>query len=174
MIAIAKQKSARTQPAWHQDFLAMLPTIRRHAQIAFRDLDAEARAEAVQEVTCNAMVAYRRLVELGKTDVAYASVLAKYGVAQTRAGRKVGNKLNARDVLSRYAQHKQGFAVEQLDRYRKEDEGWMEILVEDHHAGPAEIAATKIDFADWMKMLTANSHTNNAGAVSRQASPRGS
>ena len=51
MIAIAKPTSSkRSAPAWHQQFLIMLPAIRRHAQIAFRHLDAEASEEAVQEV----------------------------------------------------------------------------------------------------------------------------
>ena len=49
---------------WHAGFLAMLPAIQRHARIAFRKLDPEAREEAVQHVVCNACVAYRRLVEL--------------------------------------------------------------------------------------------------------------
>ena len=73
-----KQKSARCKkspPAWHADFEAMIPTIENHAKIAFRHLDPEAREEAVQETLCNACQAYVRLVELGKTDVAYASVL---------------------------------------------------------------------------------------------------
>ena len=38
MIAVAKpiQSSKRSAPAWHQQFLILLPAIRRHAQIAFR------------------------------------------------------------------------------------------------------------------------------------------
>ncbi len=71
MIAIPKEKTEEVTPAWHDGFLTMLPTIRRHATIAFRELDDEASEEAVQEVICNAMRAYVRLAELGKTNVAY-------------------------------------------------------------------------------------------------------
>ncbi|MFH1921542.1 MAG: hypothetical protein ABIP48_16885, partial [Planctomycetota bacterium] len=91
-------------PAWHRTFLAMLPAIRRHARIAFAYLDPEARAEAVQEVVANAMMAFIRLVESGKTDLAYATPLAMYGVRQFRAGRQVGGKLNVRDISSRHCQ----------------------------------------------------------------------
>lgn len=132
----------------------MLPAIRQHARIAFRDLDAEAKEEAEQEVICNAMRAYVRLVELDKTKIAYASALARYGVSQVRTGRKVGGKLNVKDVTSEYAQQKKGIKVERLDRYDQDEQGWREIVVEDRHAGPAEVAATKIDFDDWLKRLT--------------------
>jgi hypothetical protein len=154
MIAIAKEKTKDTVPVWHKDFLALLPAIRRHASIAFRILNPEAREEAIQETVCNAMVAYRRLVELGKTNIAYPSVLARYGVAQTRSGRKVGGKLNGCDCMSRYARQKQGFQVERLDRFDQEEQGWQEIVVEDRHAGPDVVAATRIDFGDWLKTLT--------------------
>ena len=54
----------------HEARGTMLPAIQRHAEIAFRYLDPGARAEAVQGVA-SALVAYARLVELGRTDLAY-------------------------------------------------------------------------------------------------------
>ena len=68
---------ASRKPAWHQQFLAMLPRIIAHARIAFRHLDPEGREDAVIEVVANAFCAFARLVELGKADIAYASPLAK-------------------------------------------------------------------------------------------------
>jgi hypothetical protein len=155
MIAPA-QECVRTQPVppWHEDFLAMLPAIKTHAKIVFRHLDSEAKEEAVQEVTANAAIAYARLVELGKADVAYPSALARYAVAQVQDGRKVGNRLNVRDVMSGYAQRRKGFKVERLDRYKMDTGEWMEILVEDRHVTPAELAASRIDFANWLASLS--------------------
>lgn len=154
MIAPLNKRNARTSaPAWHADFLAMLPAIRTHAKVAFRDLDPEAKAEAVQEVIANATVAYARLVELDKSDLAYPTVLARYAVAQVRGGRKVGAKLNIRDVSSPYAQMRKGFQVERLDRFDKESGEWQEIVVEDRHATPADVAACRLDFAAWLKSL---------------------
>ena len=143
----------KNPPAWHAAFEAMLPIIETHARIAFRRLDAETREEAVQETACNACQAYARLVELGKTDVAFPSALARFGVSQTRAGRKVGGKLNVRDVSSDYCQKAKHILVERLDRFDFEDEAWAEILVEDKHAGPAETAIVRIDFSTWMQLL---------------------
>ena len=156
MIAIAKPSSPKgSVPRWHKKFLAMLPLIRRHAQVSFRQLDVEARSEAVQEVICNALAAYRRLVELKKTDVAFPSSLARYGVAQVRAGRRVGGSLNVRDITSKHCQLQKQIQVDRLDRYDEEEMCWQEILVEDRHAGPAETASSRIDFGDWLGTLPA-------------------
>jgi hypothetical protein len=86
----------------------MLPLIRQHARIAFRHLRAEAREEAVQGVVCNACDAIARLAELGKLDVAYATALARYGVAQVKDGRMTGGHLNCKDVSSSYCQRQKG------------------------------------------------------------------
>ena len=72
--------------AWQAAFLAMLPAIATHARVAFRRLDPEAKAEAIQEVVANAFVAFARLIQLGKIDIAYASPLARYAVAQVNDG----------------------------------------------------------------------------------------
>src|SRR5208283_4431535 len=101
----------------------------------------------VQEVVANACQAYARLVEQGKTAVANAIALARYGVKQTRDHRKVGGHLNVRDILSRYCQTRKGVVVERLDKFDKTEEVWQEGLVEDKTAGPAEIARTRIDFS---------------------------
>ncbi len=152
----ASENSTRCKknpPAWHAAFEAMIPIIATHARVAFRHLRAEARAEAIQETVCNACQAYARLVELGKTDVAFPSALARFGVSQTREGRKVGGKLNCRDILSDYCQRKKNLLVERLDRHDSEEQAWAEILVEDKHAGPAETAIVRIDFAAWLLFL---------------------
>ena len=105
MIAFPKPVSSDISD-WHDWFLSMLPRIVQQAKIAFRGLDAAAMEDAIAEVVVNACVASARLVELGKTEFAFASVLAQYGVAQFRDGRSVGNRLNIHDVLSKYAQQK--------------------------------------------------------------------
>jgi hypothetical protein len=131
----------------------MLPSIRQHATVSFRHLKPEAREEAVQEVVCNALRAYVRLVQLKKVDLAYPTVLARYGVAQVKDGRKVGGNLNVHDVSSDYAQREKGFTVERLDLYDHNEEAWLEVFIEDKHSGPADIATSKIDFTVWLKSL---------------------
>ena len=156
MIAIAPRVSRKLSvPRWHKKFLVMLPLIRRHAAVSFRHLDAEARAEAVSEAVANALVAFRRLVELGKVDVAYASPLARYAVAQVRAGRRVGTSLNCKDISSLHCQNQKRLTLERLDYYDTEEMCWAEVLVEDRHAGPAQTAASRIDFGNWLGTLPA-------------------
>ena len=105
---VRKQSRAKTIPAWHKQYLAMLPAILRYARFASRDLDADAREEFMQEVMANTLVAFVRLVELNKADIAYATPLAIYAVAQIRGGRQVGTPLNIRDVSSDYCQLQKG------------------------------------------------------------------
>ncbi len=139
---------------WHKEFLAMLPKIRQHASVAFRHMRPEAREEAVQEVISNCVKAFVRLVQLKKVDLAYPTVLARFGVAQVRDGRKVGGKLNVHDVSSDYAQREKGFHLERLDQYDNEDDSWIEVLVEDKSAGPADVASIRIDFTHWLTSLS--------------------
>jgi hypothetical protein len=132
----------------------MLPAIRQHARISFRHLGPGAREEAVQAVVCNACCAMARLAELGKLDLAYATVLARYGVSQVRDGRMTGGHLNCRDMLSRYCQRLKGVVVERLDKYDSAAGEWEEIIIEDRHATPADVVAFRCDFSDWLASLT--------------------
>ena len=141
-------------PRWHRKFLAMLPAIVAHAKYAFRSLQPEARAEMVQEVVCNALQAFARLVKLKKTSIAYAAPLATFGIKQARDGRKVGGHLNCLDVSSEYCQRLKNLVVDRLDRRDKDDDRqWCEILVEDRHTDAAAIVQTKLDFSDWLASL---------------------
>ena len=156
MIAAVKPfRSRRPSRAWQAGFLAMLPKIVRHACVILPRLRPEARADALQEVIAYAAVAYARLAELGKTDVAYPTPLAAFGVAQYRAGRRVGNRLNSRDVLSEYAQRSKRFRVETLDHYDDHDGTWVEAVVQDTRSSPVpEVVAFRCDFSDWLKSLS--------------------
>jgi hypothetical protein len=152
MIRIASQPKPAA-PAWHEVFLRLLPAIRQHARISFRHLPPERRDDCVEEAICNCCCAVARLAELNKLDLAYAGPLARYGVAQVRDGRKVGCKLNVRDVLSKYCQKRKGVVVERLDKFDETEECWQEVLIPDHTCTPAELAASRIDFPAWLSTL---------------------
>jgi hypothetical protein len=140
-------------PAWHEGYLRMLPDIRRQAFSRLRHMRPEARAEAVQEIIADTLVAYVRLVELGKQDLAYPSPLVTYAIARFRAGRRVGGRLNVGDVMSKHCQRRKSVMVERLDRFREGADDWEGLVVEDRHASPADVAATRIDFRAWLKSL---------------------
>ena len=149
MIAFAG-KSTHQQ---YDKFIEMLPVIIRYAAACFRHLDAEAKEDAVAEVIANCFQAYVRLVELGKQDLVYPTVLASFAVRRFRDGRRVGNKLSKNDISSPYCQRSRRIDVERLDRHDERTGGWQEALVEDRHAGPAETAACRIDFSEWLTSL---------------------
>ena len=152
--------TATTSPAapsprrrWHKKFEAMIPAIVKYARFAFRHVRGQDRQDLIQETIANAMVSFRRLVRRGRESVAHASVLAKYAIRQIKDGRRVGSKLNVREMLSKYAQRHKGFHVERIDHYEPQEQEWTQTVVEDRTAGPADIARTRIDFSDWLDSL---------------------
>ena len=155
MIVISQPSSSNLDPASRQQFLAMVPAISAHARFTFRRVKPEAREELVQEVLANCLVAFDRLTKMGKIELAFPGPLARLAVAQVRYGRRVANRLNIDDVTSEYAQRRQGFVVERLDRHNERHGGWQEIVVEDRRATPADLAAIRIDFQTWLGRLTA-------------------
>src|SRR5512140_19151 len=113
-------------PAWHAAFLAILPSIIGQVRYAFRRLRPEAREDAIEECVCNACVAFHRLVELGKTDLAYPTALARFAIKQFYDDRRVGARRDIRDVLHPYCQRKKGVVVERLDHYDPEEGCWRQ------------------------------------------------
>jgi hypothetical protein len=152
MIRIASPaKSARLE--WHEVFLKMLPAIKNCARVSFRNLRADERAEAIQNVLCLACAATARLAELNKLDLCYPSVLSRYAIALTRDGRVLGHSRNCRDVLSTHCQRRKGIIVKQLDEFDLDEGAWQEVLVADQTVTPAELAASRIDFGAWLGTL---------------------
>jgi hypothetical protein len=149
----SEPQSSSTKPARDAKFLAMLPRIRRQAAYYLRHLSTEQRAEGVQEVVASAFVSYVRLIERGKSDVAFAGPLARYGACQYLRGRRVGCRLNGQDVTSDYCRQKKGVSLERLDRFDKRSGDWQELVVEDRHSTPADVAATRVDFCAWLESL---------------------
>lgn len=157
MIALAPCSGSRSPrpPArsnWPSRFLLMLPLIKKVARHAFRRLSQDGKADAVQEVIASAFVAFARLVERGKEDIAYATPLARYAIAQYRVGRRVGNRLNLHDVTSPYCQRRNEVGIEPLF-WQTEEGRWQELLVEDRRSTPADTAATRLDFRAWLRRL---------------------
>jgi hypothetical protein len=134
-------------------FLAMLPTIRRQAAYHLRRVSRKDRADAVHEVVANSFVNYVRLTQRGKSDLAYAGPLARYGACRYLAGRRVGSSMNCNDVTSDHCQRTNRILVEQIDHFDNPTDEWQQILVEDRHSGPADIAATRLDFRAWLESL---------------------
>ena len=154
MIALAKESRRKKQskpPA--PTFEELLPSITKQASVAFRDSPPCEREEQVAETIANCFVAYVRLLERGLGNVIFASPLTAYAIKQVHAGRRVGSALNIKDISSTYCQHRKGVRMNRLDHYDVDEGGWLEIVVEDRRATPADIAATRLDFAAWLQTL---------------------
>jgi hypothetical protein len=99
------------------------------------------------------VVTYARLAELGKEDLAYSTPMVTYAAAKFRAGLSVGNRLNVRDVMSKYCQQRKGVVVERLQRVNEDADGWQDELVEDRHASPTDVVMIRMDFREWLNTL---------------------
>jgi hypothetical protein len=154
MIAFAHDYATEqpSKPAWHDGFLALLPVIRDQLRFLLRKLRPDEKAEAMAECVAHVTLAYQKLYEQGKVNVAYATSLATYAVKQYFAGRRVGTPLNSDDITSPWAQKRRGFRVSSLDR-RAPNGDWKEVVVEDGRASPAEVAASRIDIEEWLDEL---------------------
>ncbi len=155
MIAFAgNRKREACSRGQHDKFLSMLPAICEQAQYAFRSLPVEAREEQVQEVVATAYGIFHRLASRGKMSLAYATPLAKFAVRHVREGRRIGSRCNSLDITSPCTRAAKRITIERLDRFNRRRGEWGEVLIEDRTAGPAETAAARIDWADWLRSLS--------------------
>ena len=148
------QTSRTSPPEWQHNFLKMLPTIEAFASRAFRQCNPELREELIAQVTATTFAAYRRLVELGREAEAFPSVLAGFAVRKVGCGVQVGTARNQYDLTSRYCQLRTGARLERLHGQTVHGNDWNELLVEDRHCSPAEIAALRVDVAAWLGTLS--------------------
>jgi hypothetical protein len=153
MVAHAHRFPPAQERQIQEKFLAMLPQIRNRAEFALRGLRRQLAAELVDEVVADSFVWFRRLAERGRLHLAFATPLADYSIRRVLSGRRVGCSLNRDDVTSYYAQQSHGIRLLRLDRYDSAEHCWKPILVEDRSAGPDEIAAARIDVAEWFRRL---------------------
>ena len=137
MIQIASQQSVTLE--WHDVLLRMIPVIEACAERAFQHLRSEARAEAVQNALCCACSAVARLAERGRLDLCHPTVMARYAIAQTKAGRMLGRTLNCQDVASRHCQQRKGVIVDRLGQSQT--------------YSPDELIVTRIDLSFWLATL---------------------
>ena len=151
MIAPIKTQTQILGRQHQEQFIEMLSKIRRKATRAFRKLDPEHRNDLIEEVIANAFCNFVRLVQRGRAGTAFATPLANFAIRQVIAGRRVGSKSSVFDVTSPFASSARGVRVERLDG---EHGTLRSSLVEDRRAGPADIAAARIDVASWFQKMS--------------------
>lgn len=144
----------------HDDFVAVSPVVERHARIVFRDLDAEAREEAVAEAIAAAFKSHVALKARNHHPAAFPSVLAAYSVLHVKDGRQVGNRRNSRDVLSRKAQQRHGFRVVPLPSSinssfgKQRQHPLRDHLRDDTRTPVPDQVAFRLDFSAFLQTLS--------------------
>src|SRR5580692_6089376 len=106
MIASAMPACSPSAPqATQQAFLSILPRLKLHAKVYFRDVkNPERREEAICEMLALAWSWFVRLAQRGKDATQFASVLAAYAARAVRAGRRLCGQEKSKDALSPLAQ----------------------------------------------------------------------
>lgn len=152
MIALATHDLI-ARPTWQEKFVQLLPRILRRASWALRRWRAQEREEATAEIVAHATLAYARLARRGRERVATATTLVGFALRHLRAGRRVGCRMNTRDVMSLFAQRRHQRRIEGLDQFDPVRAVWREVVVEDRHVGPAETAIARLDLDLWLASL---------------------
>jgi hypothetical protein len=137
----------RNETNWQSRFVAMLPEIQQKLHLAFCRLDPEAREDAIAEGVVHTLLAYLRLHEQGRAEVATPSSLAWYSSRQVKRGRPAAGRMNGKEPLSRYAQISNDIEVERLPN------NWIDAMVEDKRAPVVDQVAAKMDVVAWFVTL---------------------
>lgn len=152
MIQICNHRE-ECQATWQSEFVKLLPEIERRLRLAFCRLTEEARDDAIEEGIVHSLLTYIRLFEQSRTESVSASNIAWYAAKQVKHGRPAAGHMNGCDVSSAYCQVQRGLSLVSLDQRDETSGEWREVMVEDRHSGPAEVAATRVDFSDWLASL---------------------
>ena len=147
MIAVNSER-LNNESSWQTEFVSMLPEIRKWLRLAFRQLDSEAREEAVEEGIVHALLSYCQLHSQGRADRVSSSSLAWYATLQVKRGRPAVGRMNGQEPLSRYAQVGTG------SRFERWNGEWIDKLADDKRASVPDQVAAKLDVRAWFATLT--------------------
>ena len=162
-MALAHLSSTAIKDAQLQ-FESSLPQIRRTLIFFFRNWPRRLRAEAIADALAACWHAWVGLVQRGQDPIAVGLTgIAFNGYRAVKGGRQLGCGTCGRshvDILDRRAQFRLGLHVVSFDSPCRSDpdmvsQAWRDCLSENRRSGPAEIAASRIDFADWLGRLPA-------------------
>jgi hypothetical protein len=137
-------------------FLALLPRLRRHAELTFGFLRCPAeRADCVQNALALAWDWYGRLAASGRDAADFAAALASFAVRAVQAGRRITGSEPSQDVLAVTAKLRHGVRVFHLSENGPlAISGWQEAVADNARTPPDEQAAFRIDFPAWLQTRT--------------------
>lgn len=137
-------------------FLAILPTVQRHAQFAFRAIrDVHRVEDCIQETLALCWLWACRLWRQGKDAREFPTTLAAFATRHVKHGRRFGGgKRLTKDALSPLAQATRGFLTKALPGVEAETGSpWQAALQDNTQSAPPEQAAFRIDFPAFLATL---------------------
>jgi hypothetical protein len=137
-----------------EQFAQMIPDLQKQIAFRFRSIAPDLKEELSAEAMALAFEMFVSLVQRNKADKAAASPLASYACRHVKDGRRCGASLNIKDIDSHYCQQRKHVRKTSWYQRDSESEDWRELVVEDRHANPADIAVTRIDFRNWLESLS--------------------
>ena len=142
----------------HAVFLTALPDIDDVLRFLFRKYPSRLRAEALADARAACWHAWHGLLKRGKDPLAVGPTgIARNAARYVKAGRQLGcgtSGHGSMDVYNRKAQQKRGLTLVSLDEELDSEPGaWREWTAEDNRVSPADEAAFRIDFEEWLAAL---------------------
>src|SRR5262245_50836678 len=139
----------------HAVFLVLVPRIRLHGEVVFRNVQCPHRKEdAIVEMVALAWKWLLRLAERGKDVNDFPSALCTFLGRAVKSGRRLCGQERAKDVLSPRAQRRHDFAVQSLPARSTLNGNVFDEALRDNTRTPTdEAAAFRCDFPAWLSAL---------------------
>ena len=134
----------------------VLPRVLSHGRIYFRHIKCRhQREELLAEMTGLCWQWHLRLAERGKDSTRFPTALATFAARAVRSGRRLAGMDKSKDVLSRLAQQRKGFAVCKLPDCSTLDGSPLDEALHDNTMSPPDQQAMfRIDFPAWRASRT--------------------
>jgi hypothetical protein len=148
--------------AAHQQFEAALPAMTETIRYHFRLWPRRRRADAIDTARAACWLAWHGLIARGKDPLAVGVTAIAFNASRyVKNERQFGcgtSGRGGRDIFHHKAQADRGFKIISLDRDLVPDRGaasdaWREWLAGDNSVSPADEAAFRVDFQEWLDGL---------------------
>ena len=142
--------------ALHSRFLEILPTIERHARIAFRNIRCpDRREDRVADAVSICWKWFLRLEERGKDVGQFVTTFGALAARAVRCGRRLCGQEKAQDAMSGVAQQRHSFVVGKLpDHSTLMETPLAEALIDNNRTEVPEQVCFRIDFPAWLSNLS--------------------
>ena len=114
-------------------------------------------ATLVAEVVAYAWRWFSRLIQRGKDPTRFLTTFNRYAVLAVKNGRSVGQSYNRKELWAAAARNAEVRVQSLENRCGMDGVAWKDLVVEKRAFPPAEVAATRLDFAEWRERLPARS-----------------